>query len=93
LPDSRLTFAIPSGVQFESTLTPSNFVASIDDYSSPFTPSILDGYDTIKSYEKEYGIKSSDLLKDWQEGTLRIGNSDVNDWLGTYLQIKDFIDD
>lgn len=52
---------------------------------------ILKMYNAIMTYEKEYDMGSAELIRKWQENTLPIRNVEINDWIGTYLQVKDYI--
>jgi len=52
---------------------------------------LLDDYYLIKKYENQYSKSSEDLLNSWKENNLSIRNSDINEWLETYLQIRPFI--
>jgi hypothetical protein len=59
---------------------------------SPFEKqnTIIKGYDLIKKYEKKYTLLSSEMFEMWKKGDLP-RNSEINEWLDTYLEIKDFI--
>lgn len=70
-----------------------NSLESIDylweNYSGSF--GILKSYNQIKNYEHKYGEASESIFTKWKAGSLIFKNSDFNDWLTTYIQIKDFI--
>ncbi len=58
-------------------------------YSNSF--SLLQSYEIMKGYEKKYYMPSEELFRKWKMNTLNIRNSEINDWISIYLQIKDFI--
>lgn len=55
------------------------------------TFSVLRLYDKIRGYENDYHKSSDELLKKWRQGTLGARDSRINDWLMSFLQIKEFI--
>jgi hypothetical protein len=62
-----------------------------DDYSG--YSNLLQKYNRIKHYEEEYKTASKQLFEDWQKGKPVITDTKKNDWLMTYLQIKDFVNE
>ena len=61
-----------------------------------FEQNIVNNFYILKKYETKYSDiadSSADLFKKWQEGSLKFRNSEINEWLSTYMQIRNFIHD
>lgn len=66
-------------------------IGNAENFYGATTDGLLEMYNLIMTYEKEYRMSSEELIKKWQENTLVVRNLQINDWISTYLQVKDFI--
>jgi hypothetical protein len=58
-------------------------------YANSFN--LLDAYEAVKKYEEKYKMTSEEFLEKWKSNNLPFINSEINDWISLYLQIREFI--
>ena len=75
------------------TINADSYLSTLDYLWDNHTPSfsILRVYDRVKKYEDEYQMSSEDLVRKWSDGSLTARDSRINNWLTSYIQIKDFV--
>jgi|SRR3989344_7424855 len=94
---SRFIETLTRGAPFEDqdwdSETDENFSRKLEylweNHSNSFN--LAKKYRIIKNYESLKKKSSEDLWRQWVTGRLRKRDIDINDWLLTYMQIKDFI--
>lgn len=63
-------------------------ISSSSDYTNN---KLLNDYFLIKDYEAKYFQSSEEILNSWKDGKLALRNSEINNWLETYMQIRPFV--
>ncbi len=82
-----------SNILNQSTSSPNSF-SFLGNYITPnyIDSGLVNDYYLLKKYEDQYSKSSEDILNLWKTNKLPFRNSDINEWLETYLQIRPFID-
>jgi hypothetical protein len=55
------------------------------------TFSVIDRYRILEKYETRFGKTSEALFDEWKRGVLNFSDSTYNEWLMSYLPIRNFL--